>query len=180
MRFWHHSPDLIDQHGFYLSGFSCFSRSCLQCLQVCKEAVSDGAGLLEILKLLLVCSSSTEPSDWFRPWMSVLTDSLAKSNGDDGGCQHRQSLQFMPQERPLVVTVLQLLSLWLRPWTNVCRSSLSLELLLNGKQCTYGHTSGLKTALMDLKGRINPAVARNAISLEECQLFCPPGLYSGI
>ena len=71
-------------------------------------------------------------------------------------------------------------SLWLRPQTNVCRSSLSLELLLNVEQCSYGHRVSLKTALTDSKGRIDPAAAQNATSLEECQLFCPPGLHSGI
>ena len=71
-------------------------------------------------------------------------------------------------------------SLWLRPWTNVSRSSLSLELPLNGEQCIHGHTNSLKTALTDSKGRINQSAVRNATSLEECQLFCPPGLHSEI
>ena len=84
-------------------------RSCFRCSQICSEAVSDGVGLRALLKPQgSCCSSGTEPSDWFRPRMSVLATSLAKS-----GCRTMViaviavSMQLWSQVDLPMVTVLQ-------------------------------------------------------------------------
>ena len=102
---WVHSPNPIDLHGVALSGLESLwsrtypklwmvhiNRMWLWCSQICEKAVSAGADLHAILKpqgsCYLVCSSSTEPSAWSRPWMSVLPASLAKSSEDINGHHH--------------------------------------------------------------------------------------------
>ena len=68
----------------------------------------------------------------------------------------------------------------LMPRTNVCRRSLRLEFILNDEHCIEGHTGSFKAALSYPNSSITQSVVRNAMSLAEFQLFCPPGLDSGI
>ena len=137
----------------------------------CSEAVSDGVGLRALLKPQgSCCSSSTEPSDWFRPRMSVLTASLAKS-----GWRQWWSLSLL-----FFATLVtsgspngdssptQNQCLWFRSRTKVCQSPLNTEL---PQQCVPSHKSmvtvvvGLVTTLTGSKGRIKPSCCSECHSL---------------